>query len=150
MTAKDYLRQVRQANYQADKNISRLEHFREAACYGTGRKEAERISGSTQRSRVEENVCRMIDLERRLQERGLMVKANQAVDAFVDRRQEATAIICRIPQPQYRELLMLYYIDGLEWHQVASVQRCSLRHAFRVHGSALVAFDQLWKEVREK
>lgn len=150
MTAKEYLRQVRQANFQADKNICRLEHFREAACYGTGRKEAERISGSAQRSRVEENVCCMIDLERRMQERGLMVRANQAVDAFVDRRQEAALIISRVRQPQFRELLTLYYIDGLAWDQVARVLRCSVRHAFRIHGTALLVFDPLLKEVWEK
>ena len=85
-----------------------------------------------------------------MQERGLMVQANQAVDAFVDRRQEAALIIARVRQPQFRELLMLYYIDGLEWHQVASVQRCSLRQTFYVHGGALQAFDRLWKKDLQK
>lgn len=140
MTAKEYLQSVRQANADADRRISRLEAYREAAAYGTGRREATRISGTPQRSRVEDNVCAMIDYER---EHCLMARANQAVDQYTDRRDQAAAIIRCIPRAEYREVLYRYYIDGLTWQQVADQMGVGLRTVHRLHGWALVVFERL-------
>lgn len=140
MTAKEYLQSVRQANADADRRISRLEAFREAAAYGTGRREATRISGTPQRSRVEDNVCAMIDYER---EHQLMGRANDAVDEFVDRRKTACDIIALIPRERYREVLYRYYIDGLTWRQVAEQMGIGIRRVYKLHGWALVIFDKI-------
>ena len=142
MTAKEYLQSVRKADSKADRQIARLEAFREAAAYGTGRWEATRISGTPQRSRVEDNVCAMIDYER---EHCLMLRANQAVDQYTDRRDQAAAIIRCIPRQEYREVLYRYYIDGLTWRQVAEQMGIGVATAHRLHGWALVVFDRLWR-----
>lgn len=139
MTAKEYLQSVRQADTDADRQIARLEAYREAAAYGTGRREATRISGTGQRSRVEDNVCALVDYER---EHRLMVCANQAVDICSDRRIEAAAIIRRMPRERYREVLYRYYIDGLTWRKVAEQMGVSLRTAHRLHGWALTVFER--------
>lgn len=140
MTAKEYLQSVRRANTDADRHISRLEHYREAAGYGTGKREASRISGTSQRSRVEDNVCAMIDYER---EHQLMGRANDAVDEFVDRRKSACDIIALIPRERYREVLYRYYIDGLTWRQVAEQMGIGIRRVYKLHGWALVIFDKI-------
>lgn len=139
MTAKEYLQSVRLANSEADRRISRLEHYRDCAGYGTGKREAGRISGTPQRSRVEDNVCALVDYER---EHRLMVSANQAVDICVDRRTEAADIIRRIPRERYREVLYRYYIDGLTWRQVAEQMGLSLRKTHTLHGWALTVFER--------
>ena len=144
MTAKEFLQSVRRANTDADRQISRLEHYREAAGYGTGKREATRISGTSQRSRVEDNVCAMIDYER---EHQLMGRANDAVDEFIDRRKTACDIIALIPRERYREVLYRYYIDGLTWSQVAEQMGDSLRTIYRLHGWALVVFERVMKKV---
>lgn len=147
MTAKEYLRSVRVANENADIAIRRLELYREKATYGTGAKEAERISGTNQRSRVEDNVCKLVDLERRLQTEGkLMAQANAAVDLYVDRREEAKMLIRQLPQERFREVLWRYYIDGLTWGQVFEQMGIKARsHGFRLHGWALLAFEKIYK-----
>lgn len=141
MTAKEYLQSVRQADSEADRQISILERYREAAGYGTGKHEATRISGTSQRSRVEDNVCALVDYER---EHCLMDLADEAVDLYVDRREEAASIIRRIPREQYREVLYRYYIDGLTWRQVADQMGVSMRTVYRLHGWALLVFDRVW------
>lgn len=143
MTAKEYLRSIRKTNAQYSRELDRLREYRERAGYGTGRKEAIRISGTNLRSRVEDNVCAMVDLERRLRrERRIeMIEDDQA-----ERREEAEAIIARIPRPQFRELLCLYYIEGRTWDEVASVMRRSLRQTFYLHGYALQAFEKTFLE----
>lgn len=140
MTAKEYLQSVRRANTDADGHINRLEHYREAAGYGTGKREASRISGTSQRSRVEDNVCAMIDYER---EHQLMGRANDAVDEFIDRRKTACDIIALIPRERYREVLYRYYIDGLTWRQVAEQMGIGIRRVYKLHGWALVIFDKV-------
>lgn len=140
MTAKEFLQSVRRANTDADRHVSRLEHYREAAGYGTGKREASRISGTSQRSRVEDNVCAMIDYER---EHQLMGRANDAVDEFVDRRKTACDIIALIPRERYREVLYRYYIDGLTWRQVAEQMGIGIRRVYKLHGWALVIFDKI-------
>src|SRR5574344_1473596 len=62
-TAKDFLRLVRLAEERAEPEMERLRTLVDRAGYGTGQKEAQRVSGTSQRSRVECNVCAMIDLE---------------------------------------------------------------------------------------
>jgi len=147
MTAKEFLRSVRVANDNANSAIRRLEMYREKATYGTGSKEAERISGTGQRSRVEENVCKMIDLERKLEiEHRLMDDANIATDIFVDRKRQAEEMIRQIPQESFREVLWRYYIDGLSWGQVADQMRVGRRWLFRLHGWALVEFSKIMKK----
>lgn len=149
MTAKEYLRSVRVANEQVSRAVRRLEIYREKAGYGTGSKEAERISGTSQRSRVEDNVCKMVDLERKLEaERRLMTDANEAVHLYVDRREEAKALIRRMPQERFREVLWRYYIDGLTWGQVFEQMGIKARsHGFRLHGWALLAFEKFYKRL---
>lgn len=144
MTAKEYLQSVRWANVEADRRVSRLERYRDCAGYGTGKREATRISGTSQRSRVEDNVCALVDLERKLgMERGLMADADRAVDEYVDRKAEATALIARIPRQLYREVLYHYYIDCLSWEQVAAVVGRSLRQTHYIHGWALQIFERV-------
>lgn len=144
MTAKEFLRSIRRTNIQSDREIERLREYRERAGYGTGKKEAGRISGTSQRSRVEDNVCRLVDLERRIcRERRIeMIEDDQA-----DRREEAEHIIARIPRAQFAELLYLYYIESRTWDEVASVLKRSLRQTFYIHGDALQAFEKARKEI---
>ena len=144
MTAKEYLQSVRWANIEADRRVSRLERYRDCAGYGTGKREATRISGTSQRSRVEDNVCALVDLERKMQmERGMMADADRAVDDYVDRKAEATALIARIPRQLYREVLYHYYIECLSWEQVATVVGRSLRQTHYIHGWALQILERL-------
>ena len=144
MTAKEFLRSIRKTNIQSDREIERLRDYRERAGYGTGKKEAGRISGTSQRSRVEDNVCRLVDLERRIcRERRIeMIEDDQA-----DRREEAEHIIARIPRAQFAELLYMYYIESRTWDEVASVLKRSLRQTFYIHGDALQAFEKARKEI---
>lgn len=147
MTAKEFLRGIRIANDNVNSAIRRLEIYREKAMYGTGSKEAERISGTSQRSRVEENVCKMVDLERKIEnELRLMDEANAATDIYVDRKEQAKEIIRQIPQESFREVLWRYYIDGLSWGQVADQMRVGRRWLFRLHGWALVEFSKIMKK----
>lgn len=146
-TAKDFLRLVRMAEERADPEMERLRTLVDRAGYGTGQKEAQRISGTSQRSRVECNVCAKIDLENEILKAGMKRKLTEGRDAmlnYAQLRYEAMAVIRLIPRPVYAEVLYLYYIEVLTWEEVARTVKKSLRGTFRVHGYALEVFERIW------
>jgi len=136
LTAKEYLRSVRT---DESRYISKCERLRDAAGYGTGKKEAERISGSSTRSRVEDNVCALVDLERETQ-------AKAVTGVNIDRRAEAIEMIRMIPREIYREALFLYYLENLSWKQVASTIGRTERQTFQIHGWALIIFEEILRK----
>lgn len=131
MTAKEFLRSVRK---DESRYISRCEMLRDMAGYGCGAKEAERISGDPARSRVEENVCKLIDLERE-------EKARSGT-CDMDRREQAIELIKQIPREIYREALYNYYIDNMSWKQVASTIGRTEKQVYQIHGYALQIFEE--------
>jgi hypothetical protein len=146
VTAKEFLQSVRQARGSIGPEIERLEELRERAGYGTGRKEATRISGTPQRSRVEDNICALVDYEAKLNKERVQTEKPDMLD-YAWRRAQAIDIIKRIPRQQYAEVLYLYYLEGLSWGEVASVIKRSIRHTHRLHGWALVIFERLWLDM---
>lgn len=47
----------------------------------------------------------------------------------------------------FAELLILRYIDGKRWEEIACVMHYSFRHITRLHGQALAAFTARYKDV---
>lgn len=135
MTAKEFLRSVRK---DESRYISRCEMLRDMAGYGCGAKEAERISGDPARSRVEENVCKLIDLER--EEKARSGTCNES------RREQAIELIKQIPREIYRETLFLYYLESLDWKQVARTIGRSERQTHYIHGWSLQIFDEILRK----
>ena len=138
MTAKEFLRSVRK---DESRYISKCEHLRDMAGYGCGAKEAERISGDPARSRVEENVCKLIDLER--EEKARSGTCDES------RREQAIELIRQIPREIYREALFLYYLESLSWKQVAQTVGRTEKQIYRIHGYALQIFEEKLRNLQD-
>ena len=137
MTAKEQLNAIRDEDRAIQNAIERVDNWYDAATRGTGSMEAERVSGTGERSRVETAVCRMVDFER---EQHLTAR----IDALVDMRQSAERIIKRIDSPRFRQVLTLRYLQTESWtwtwERIAAEIGCSVRTIHVLHGWALVAF----------
>jgi hypothetical protein len=138
MTAKEQLNAIRIEDNAIQDAQDRCGNWFDAATRGTGSMEAERVSGTGERSRVESAVCRMVDYER---EQHLTAR----IDALVDMRQSAERIIARIESPRFRQVLTLRYLQfeswTWTWERIAAEMRCSVRTIHVLHGWALVAFQ---------
>ncbi len=137
MTAKEQLNAIRDEDRAIQNAIERVDNWYDAATRGTGSMEAERVSGTGERSRVETAVCRMVDFER---EQHLTAR----IDALVDMRQSAERIIKRIDSPRFRQVLTLRYLQVESWtwgwRRIASVMGLPLTTVYELHGWALQAF----------
>lgn len=127
MTAKEFLRQARDADRRIDEAMERLERMR-------AKLEAGRMSNLTGMPRGgaldwTETADRVIELERRV---------NARIREMVRQKQAAMDAIDRVEEARLREVLELYYLDGYTWEQVAEQMGMSDRHVKRLHGVALL------------
>ncbi|MDO4281338.1 MAG: DUF1492 domain-containing protein [Peptococcaceae bacterium] len=63
------------------------------------------------------------------------------MEDLMRRRQEAMAVITKIERSELRSVLLLYYLGGKSWDQVADALNYSVRQTLRLHGEALLAFE---------
>jgi hypothetical protein len=144
MTAKDELNAIRAEDRAIQKELERMDAWYEFATRATGSMEAERISGTGERSRVEVAVCRMIDAERdkHLTER---------IDRLADARREAERIIGMIEHPCQREVMRLRYLQPESWRwtwaRIIKKMGRPSRTVYEWHGCALVEYERLKHKV---
>jgi HAMP domain-containing protein len=139
MTAKEFLRQARDADRRIDEAMERLERMR-------AKLEAGRMSNLTGMPRGgaldwTETADRVIELERRV---------NARIREMVRQKQAAMDAIDRVEEARLREVLELYYLDGYTWEQVAEQMDMSDRHVKRLHGIALLRVKVPSEEEHEK
>ena len=126
MTAKEFLRRAREVDRRVDEAQERVDWLR-------ARLEAGRMSQITGMPRGggadwTETADKLIELEQRVNARTReLVRCKLAAIDAIDAVEEA----------RLREVLELYYIDGMTWEQVAQRMGLDLRWVFRLHGKAL-------------
>ena len=74
---------------------------------------------------------------------GYAQRLNAKWDALVALREEARALIERITDGRYREVLTLRYLDGQSWEQVAVTMGYTYRGVTGLHGKALKVFGEI-------
>lgn len=127
MTAKEFLRRARSADRWIDEATERAKRLR-------ARLESGRQSGVTGMPRGgaadwTQTADKLIELEKRINER---------IREMVCLKQAAMDAIDRIEDSRQREVLELYYIDGLTWERVAERMGFEVRQIYRLHGQALL------------
>lgn len=127
MTAKEFLRRVRgidrridQAQERVDRVRARLEAGRMANLSGMPR------GGSRDWT---ETADKLIELEQRV---------NANIREMVRWKLAAMDAIDAVEEARLREVLELYYIDGVTWEQVAEQMQLDPRWVYRLHGKALL------------
>ena len=127
MTAKEFLRRVRTADRRIDEATERVERIR-------AKLEAGRMSSVTGMPRGggqdwTVTADSLIELERGV---------NARIREMCRLKRLAMEAIDQVEEARLREVLELYYIDGMTWEQVAERIGLDLRWVFRLHGRALM------------
>lgn len=129
--AKRILQDFRKLSRLVQEKTERLAALMESATRATSSMEAERISGTGERSRVETLMIRKIDLERQL---------DDSIDDLNAQRYRIQNAIDRIEDPDQRSLLDMRYIDGKRWLFIMDRLHIGETTSRRVHHAALEAF----------
>ena len=128
MKAKDYLSQAYKLNHRIDCKLRQTENLRDLATRATASIHAERVSGTKQRSPMENAIVKLIDLEHEI---------NSDIDMLVDMKREIAVVISKLSSPSHKILLELRYLEGKTWDEIAKAMDYDLRWIYRLHGKAL-------------
>lgn len=125
---------VRDAEHKIKSLRARREHYREMACGIAGMSETQ-IRTVDNRSRTETAALRLITVEEQL---------GEEAEQYTALIELAEALIRRIPQRRYRQVLELRYLQCLSWRTVSDeMDYADPKSVFRVHGWALAAAQKL-------
>ena len=128
MTTKEYLSQAYKLDQRINSKLAQVASLRDMATKATASIHAGRVSGTEQRSPMENAVIRLIDLEHEI---------NADIDKLIDLKRELVACISEIDNPVYRVLLELRYLGGKTWEDVSKAMGHELLWIYRLHGKAL-------------
>lgn len=128
MKAKDYLSQAYKLNHRIDCKLRQTENLRDLATRATASIHAERVSGTKQRSPMENAIVKLIDLEHEI---------NSDIDRLVDMKREIAVVISKLSSPSHKILLELRYLEGKTWDEISKAMDYDLRWVYRLHGKAL-------------
>ena len=137
MNAKTYFRRIRDTERRIEALKAKRQHIQDLA-YGNTRFASSGIRSTTgNHSRIEAAVVRLLDMDDQI---------GRELQACTAQIAEASALISRIPDECYRELLSMRYISCLRWEVIARRMNYSTAHLFRLHGFALREADRILRQ----
>lgn len=140
LSARALLESVGRADRRLEEMSQRAARYRAMAMRATSSTEAERISGSSGRSRVAENMDKFIDLTRDIEREAEELRARQA---------RARALIAGLSTPIGQEVIELRYLSGMRWGQIAAKVDRERRQLNRIHGRALQEMQAMMDREQE-
>lgn len=141
MTAKEYLNEVN--NYR--RIIRSIELQIEEARHQATQIRAivydkDRVQTSPSASAMDQFIMRLDELGDRYVTNLIQYRAE------IDKRSK---MINALPNPTHAQILRLRYINGLKWKSICVEMGYTFRHTTKLHGYALQAFAEQWKDVLE-
>ena len=128
MTAKEYLSQARYLNERIDTKIQQVSQLKGLATKCTATITDMPGSPNHGKSRVEEIVCKIVDLE---------AEINGDIDRLVDLVKELRGVIMSVEPIEEQILLEKRYLCYESWEKIAVEMNFNIRHVFRLHRQAL-------------
>lgn len=140
MDVKEWLRQLPQIELRIRSKEAQVRKYRVMATRATSSVEATRVSGSSNRSRVEDAVVRICDLDADVQ------KELEELRVY---RRDAMAVIMQIPDVRQRAVLEMHYVTGWSLRRIADEMHYQERWVQVLHGLALNAAREVLRGMPE-
>ena len=128
MTAKEYLSQAFHIDQRISSKLSQVMRLRETATNCTATLSDMPRPDSPNKQRMEETICKIVDLEREI---------NADIDRLVDLKAEARKAINAVSDPVQQLILELRYLCYKPWLEIAETIGYSEATVYRLHGEAL-------------
>ena len=142
MTAKEYLSKAYWLNQRIDKKLAQVSRLKNMATKATGSHQAQRLSGTSRHSPMENCLVEVIDLE---------YEINADIDRLVDLKHELAACIMKLEDCSQKQVLELRYLDGLTWEDIAKLMRdYDVQRIFQVHGKALQQIEKVLRNEKQQ
>jgi hypothetical protein len=141
MTAKQYLQQSFRLNQKISANLQSLERLRAlAASIPPANLSRDRIQAGGASDRVGNAVAKIIGLEAAI---------TAEIGRFAGLKEEIMECLGLMPDNDLRLILQKRYLNFQKWEHIAADLNYTRRHAMRLHGEAIQAFQEQFKDVLE-
>lgn len=121
------LNDAREARGRINNLTGRIEFYRELATKATSSMEAVRVSGTGNRSRVEDAVVKLADIQSLL---------GRELDRSREVLYKAEELVGRL-YGKYYDVMSRRYLEHMSWEKIAADLGYDKRWVFRLHGWAL-------------
>lgn len=128
MNAKEYLSQAFRLDQRINSKLGQVASLRELATKITANIHTEKVSGTKQRSPMENALVKLIALE---------YEINSDIERLVGLKQEIMNAVTAVKSDEHRLLLELRYLSFKTWEEIAEIMNYSYRQVHRMHGEAL-------------
>ena len=128
MNAKEYLSQAMHIDQRIGSKLEQVMRLRETAMNCTATLSDTPRPDSPNQQRMEETICKIVDLEREI---------NEDIDHLVDLKAEARRAINAVSDPDQQLILELRYLCYKPWLEIVEAIGYSEATVYRLHGEAL-------------
>lgn len=135
--AKEYLQQVKMCDVHINNRLEELAKLKALATKITSNWSSEPGGGSGNQDKLGDAVAKIIDLQQEI---------NEAVDAFVDKKNEVREVLEQIKNPDQLDLLYKVYFQYQTLEQAACDMGYTYRNVCYIHGKALQEVERLLKQ----
>lgn len=135
--AKEFLQQVKLCDIHIDNLLLDKARLEARATNVTASWGSEHVSGSGSLDKMGDTIAKIVDLEKEI---------DNAVDAFVNKKNEVRAVLENVQNPDHLSLLYKVYFQYEALEQVACEMNMSYRNACYIHGRALQTVEAVLKE----
>ena len=131
MTAKEYLRQIRSVDKRIKNKLEMVEQLRDTATNATATLSDMPRSDSPNLQRMEDTICKIVDLENEISEE---------INRLVALKRETQAAIDALPSFDEQMVLELRYLCCKSWPEIMTELGYSETTVYRMHNQALEKF----------
>ena len=128
MNAKEYLSQAMHIDQRINSKLEQVTRLRENVTNCTATLSDMPRPDSPNKQRMEETICKIVDLEREI---------NADIDRLVDLKAEARKAINAVTDPDQQLILELRYLCYKPWNEIMTELGYSEPTIYRLHGEAL-------------
>ena len=128
MNAKEYLSQAMYIDQRINSKLEQVTRLRENVTNCTATLSDMPRPDSPNRQRMADTICKIVDLEREI---------NEDIDRLVDLKAEARRVINAVSDPDQQLILELRYLCYKPWNEIMTELGYSEPTIYRLHGEAL-------------
>ena len=134
--AKEFLQKVKIYDSHINEKLEELARLKELTTKITASYGGDVVSGTHNQDKLGDAVAKIADLESDI---------DNAVDAYVDKKKEVSAIIDKIDNPNYIDILYKRYFGYKSWESIACEMNYTYQWVCELHGRALQEVKKLLK-----
>lgn len=133
---KKYLQQIRLYDSHINTKLEDLHHLKEMVTKITPTLKDDVVSGGGNQDKLGDAIAKIVDLE---------AEIDRDIDRYVAAKQEISATLDKLTDPDQLQVLHKRYVQYMTWEQIACEMNMSYRNVCYIHGKGLQTVNQILK-----